>query len=145
MLFSAVYCSFLRCLFIFCFSFFSLHSHPVQIVSRWFMCVCAVVIVQLCLCVSFFVSSKSLFTGWCVLYLVKKRARIVKDRAVTLPRTLPPHARHVSFNLLEIFFWKKKVILVLFFFPLESVICLLRVCLWRNMYKDAYMEACEKC
>lgn len=79
------------------------------------VCVCRCHCTAVPMCV-FFVSSKSLFTGWCVLYLVKKRARIVKDRAVALPRALPPRARHVSFNLLEIFFWEKKNLLMLFFF-----------------------------
>lgn len=112
------------------------------------VCVCAVVIVQLCLCVSFSCRPSHFSQVGVCCILLKKRARIVKDRAVALPRALPPRARHVSFNLLEIFFWGKKksfnAVLFCFCF-LESVICLLRVCLGRKMYKDACVEACEKC
>lgn len=122
MLCSAVYCSFLRCLFIFVLVFFFFFIPPFppctnckQMVHVC-VCVCAVVIVQLCLCVSFSCRPSHFSQVGVCCILLKKRARIVKDRAVALPRALPPRARHVSFNLLEIFFWGKKNLLMLFFF-----------------------------
>lgn len=85
MLLNATYCSF------FIAFFFFFHSHPVQIVSRWFVCVCAVVMYS-CAYMYLIVSSGVTFHS-------SVRASIVTRWVKLAPRGGPRNVRRVYFHL----------------------------------------------